>query len=189
LSEIVSPENQQVLVEWAGYSLIPDTRMQKAVMLLGNGSNGKSVYLKLLTRFIGEKNTSGESLHRLENNRFSSANLYGKLINVFPDLASTRIFENSTFKNLCGGDRIHGERKGETAFVFDNTARLIFSANELPPNKNGNFAYFRRWILIDFPNTFEGKAADKDLIEKLVTPEELSGFLNKALAKNTNDGV
>ncbi|MCM1987779.1 phage/plasmid primase, P4 family [Methanococcoides seepicolus] len=181
LSEIVSLEDQQVLVEWVGYSLIPDTRMQKAVMVLGNGSNGKSVYLKLLTQFIGKKNTSGESLQNLENNRFSTANLYGKLINVFPDLANIKIYDNSTFKTLCGGDRIRGERKFEGAFEFENTARLIFSANELPPIRNGSFADFRRWILIDFPNTFEGKTADKNLIDKLVTPEELSGFLNKAL--------
>ena len=181
LSEIVSPEDKQVLVEWAGYSMIPDTRMQKSVMLLGNGSNGKSVFLKLLTLFIGGENTSSESLQKLERDRFSSANLYGKLINVFPDLARTSIYEDSTFKSLCGDDRIRGERKFEGAFEFENTARLIFSANTLPSISNGDFAYFRRWILIEFPNIFEGTSADKYLINKLRTPEELSGFLNKAL--------
>nr|WP_321496613.1 phage/plasmid primase, P4 family [uncultured Methanolobus sp.] len=182
LSEIVAPEDQQVLVEWAGYALIPDTRIQKAVMLLGNGDNGKSVYLNLLNQFIGGINTSSESLQNLENNRFSTANLYGKLLNVFPDLAKTKIFDNATFKSLCGGDRIRGERKFEGAFEFENTARLIFSANNLPPIGNGDFAFFRRWILIDFPNTFEGENKDINLIRKLTTPDELSGFLNRALA-------
>lgn len=89
--------------------------MQKSVMLLGTGSKGKSVFLNLLTRFIGEKNTSFESLQKLEHDRFSPANLYGKLINVFSYLESTRISDDSTFKSLCGGDLIRGERKFEGA--------------------------------------------------------------------------
>lgn len=179
--EIVSEEDRQVLLEWAGYSMIPDTRMQKAVMLVGNGSNGKSVFLKMLTKFIGWENTCGESLQKLERDKFSAANLYGKLLNVSPDLASSNLSDNSTFKELVGGDNIRGEQKFQTAFYFENTARLIFSANQVPA-ANGDFAYFRRWILIEFPNTFEGRNADKDLLNKITGPEELSGFLNKALA-------
>lgn len=182
LSEVVSPEDKQLLIEWAGYCLIPDTRMQKAVMLIGNGSNGKSVFLELLTQFIGEENASSESLQDLDTNRFSVANLYGKLINVHPDLSRMKISEDSMFKNLCGGDRIRAERKFEGAFSFKNKARLIFAANNLPPVKDIDYAFCRRWILIEFPNTFEGENVDIYLIDKLTTPGELSGLLNLALA-------
>jgi putative DNA primase/helicase len=182
LSEIVVAEDQQVLVELAGYALIPDTRIQKAVMLYGNGANGKSVYLELLTRFIGEMNTSGESLQDIEQTRFSVANLYGKLLNVDSDLSSMKVTDSRNFKKLCGGDRMHGERKFEDAFEYKNTARLVFSANVLPPLENMGYFVSRRWILIEFPNTFEGENADKNLIEKLTTPYELSGLLNRALS-------
>lgn len=182
LSEVVSPEDKQLLIEWAGYCLIPDNRIQKAVMLIGNGSNGKSVFLELLTQFIGEQNASSESLQDLDSNRFSAANLYGKLINVHPDLSRMKISEGSMFRNLCGGDRIRAERKFEGAFNFENTARLIFAANNLPPAKYIDYAFCRRWILIDFPNTFEGENVDIQLIDKLTTPSELSGLLNLALA-------
>lgn len=36
--------------------------------------------------------------------------------------------------------------------------------------------------MIDFPNTFEGASADRDLISKLTTPNELSGFFNKCMS-------
>lgn len=182
LSEVVSPEDKQLLIAWTGYCLIPDTRKQKAVMLIGNGSNGKSVFLELLTQFIGEENASSESLQDLDTNRFSVANLYGKLINVHPDLSRMKISEDSMFKNLCGGDRIRAERKFEGAFSFKNKARLIFAANNLPPVKDIDYAFCRRWILIEFPNTFEGENVDIYLIDKLTTPGELSGLLNLALA-------
>jgi len=182
LSEVVSPEDKQLLIEWAGYCLIPDNRIQKAVMLIGNGSNGKSVFLELLTQFIGKENASGESLQDLDSNRFSAANLYGKLINVHPDLSRMKISEGSMLRNLCGGDRIRAERKFEGAFNFENKARLIFAANNLPPAKYIDYAFCRRWILIEFPNTFEGENVDIYLIDKLTTPGELSGLLNLALA-------
>ena len=191
LSETVSEDDKQVLLEWIGYLMIPDNRMQKAVMLLGYGSNGKSVLLNLLTELIGIKNTSGESLHELEKDRFSVANLYGKLVNVCPDIAGSEVYDNSKFKTLTGNEtQIRGERKGQQAFYFYNTARLIFSANDLPPVKNAGYAYYRRWIIIDFPNEFKGKNADRTLINKLITAEELSGLLNlviialKGLLKN-----
>ncbi len=189
LSEIVSQEHIPSLLEWIGYSMIPNNKMQKAVMLLGCGANGKSVFLNLLTEFIGIKNTSGESLQDLEKDRFSKANLYGKLLNICPDISDSKIYDNSQFKVLTGNEKqIKGEKKGQQAFYFDNTARLIFSANDLPPVKNAGYAYYRRWMLFEFPNKFEGKNADKNLIDKLTTEEELSGLFNIALKQLLENG-
>lgn len=182
LSEIVSDEYIPMLLEWIGYSMIPDNSMQKSVMLVGGGSNGKSVFLNLQTEYIGINNTSGESLQNLEKDRFSAANLYGKLLNVCPDIAGSEVYDSSAFKMMTGNEKqIRGEKKGQQAFYFDNTARLIFSANDVPPVKNAGYSYYRRWILIEFPNKFEGKNADKNLIDKLTTEKELSGLLNKAI--------
>lgn len=182
LSDVVSLEDADVLIEFSGYSLIPDTRIQKAVMLYGEGSNGKSIFLRLLITFIGSENVSGVSLQKLETDKFAVANLYGKLLNVYPDLKDQAVYHSDIFKTLVGCDRVDGEKKFKDAFSFYNKARLIFSANKIPAVKNDEFAYFRRWILINFPNIFEeGKNDDKDLFDKLTTPEELSGYLNLAL--------
>jgi putative DNA primase/helicase len=55
----------------------------------------------------------------------------------------------------------------------------IFSANQLPA-VNIDYAFYRRWILVHFPNNFE-ENKDPDLINKLTTDQELSGLLNLAL--------
>jgi putative DNA primase/helicase len=75
---------------------------------------------------------------------------------------------------------IRGEEKYKPPFMFKNTARLTFSANDLPKG-NIDYAFSRRLILINFPNSFE-KNKDTDLIKKLSTEVELSGLLNLALA-------
>lgn len=182
ISEIIHPSDVPLLQEWIGYCLIPDITMQKALMLVGTGANGKSVLLNLLTKFWGEKNISGESLQKLETDKFSVANLYGKLVNVYRDLSNTPLEKNDTFNTLTGNDHmIRGEKKYRDSFDFENTARLMFSANDLPQAKSNNFAYYRRWLIIEFPNQFTGSKDDKTLFEKISTKKELSGLLNWAL--------
>ncbi|TGC11576.1 phage/plasmid primase, P4 family [Methanolobus halotolerans] len=182
ISEVLDEKDGDLIYEILGYCMVPDTSIEKSVMFLGKGANGKSVMLNLFIDFLGTANVSTESLHMLENDPYSTAELYGKLANIFPDLASKAIYENSTFKTISGNERkIRGQRKYEHPFAFRNTARLVFSANRLPPVPNDDFAYFRRWILLKFSNIFEGDKADKNLINKITTPEEMSGLFNKCV--------
>lgn len=178
LSEVVDPENIPLIYEWIGLSLIPETKYQKALMLYGKGGNGKTVFLNLFVKFLGIENIARESLQKLETDKYSVANLYGKLMNICPDIPSNTLHTTDIFKQLAGDDHfIRGERKYQDAFSFKNTARLTFSANQLPKG-NIDYAFSRRWILINFPNSFENNQ-DKELDNKL-TPE-LSGLLNLAL--------
>lgn len=182
LHEVVSPVDIPVLLQFAGNCLVPDNSHQKAVMVEGDGANGKSVFLELLARFVGKENKAAESLQKLNEDKYSVANLYGKSVNIFPDLASAAIYDDMTFKMLTGGDDLRGEKKFKDSFYFENTAKLIFSANKIPPIANDNYAFFRRWIIVSFPNKFEESEAKLKLVDELSTDEELSGFLNVCLS-------
>ena len=85
------------------------------------------------------------------------------------------------FKLMVAGEPIAVERKGEQGFAFKPYARLFFSANTLPRSLDTTDGFFRRLILIRFPNSFIKEAADPNLLQKLTTPEELSGLLNKTV--------
>jgi len=54
----------------------------------------------------------------------------------------------------------------------------------LPRSPDDTYAYYSRWILLEFLHTFDPRSGtgDPDLDSKLQTPEELSGLLNIALA-------
>lgn len=179
----LTKENIDVLTEFAGYSMTPDVRMQKALMIYGGGSNGKSVYINLQKTIIGKDYTSGETLQNLETDKYRIANLYGKRLNAFPDLKDTPLQQNETFNTLTGNELyLTGERKYQNSFDFKPTAKLMFSANKIPFAYSDNYAYYRRWILIKFPHTFEKNEIDENLLSKLITEEEKSGFLNLMLA-------
>lgn len=181
LCEILRPTDIALTLQLMGYCLIPDYSIQKAFMWHGSGLNGKGTLGRLFAAYLGEENISNESLQALNIDKFSAANLYGKLANIDSDLSSSSVYEDTMFKRLTGGDTIPAERKFQDRFRFRNEARLIFGANELPQHVKGGLAWNRRWIIIDFPVTFEGKKEDKGLERKLQTDEELSGLLNFTL--------
>ncbi|PPA70179.1 phage/plasmid primase, P4 family [Jeotgalibacillus proteolyticus] len=180
----VVPHDAIPLVEeWFGYCMLPTAKYGKALMLIGSGSNGKSKFIDLFEAFIGAENLTNVPLQDLEHNRFKLAKLYGKLANTSADLSAEALKTSSTFKNVVTGDRVSAEFKGKDSFDFRPFARLIFSANELPRSSDLTPGFFRRWVIIPFPNKFGpgGKPADPDLLEKLTVEEELSGLLNVAL--------
>ena len=181
LKSVVAELDINLLCEIAGYCLTTDCSQQKAFMLYGVESNGKSVFLALLESLIGEDNISAESLQRLEFDKYRTAKLYGKRVNICGDIPDIKMNKSEIFKKFTSGlDSIDAENKYQNPFRFHNKAKLVFSANNIPEGKKDK-AYYRRWVLIEFPNNFEGENADKSLIMKLQTPEELSYFLNLVL--------
>lgn len=183
---VVFPEDCQDLpFELIAWLMLPDTSIQKAVLLLGSGENGKSRFLQAVKSFLGRENVAGLSLHKLESSQFATARLVGKLANVCPDLPSEHLASTSVFKALTGGDLIHAERKYGESFEFESFARLLFSANHPPQSSDSSDAFFRRWLVVPFERTFKPEdpgyiPADK-LDAMLADPKELSGVLNRAL--------
>jgi hypothetical protein len=51
----------------------------------------------------------------------------------------------------------------------------------VPEAYDDSDAFFRRWLIIVFPNQFINEKADPYILQKLTTPEELSGLLNLVL--------
>jgi P4 family phage/plasmid primase-like protien len=187
IAEIFPEDAISVAYEIAGWLLKPYIDLQKAILLKGRGGNGKSVYLALLIRLLGRENVCGVSLHRLESNRFDVAQLVGKLANICPDIPDLDLTTTSMFKTLVGGDQhVYAERKMEHGFHFSPFARLIFSGNAFPRSKDLTLAFFDRWLVIEFPRVFRGNSEievkGSELLGTMTTGEELSGFLNKALA-------
>jgi len=181
LAEILKEEDVPVIEELFGYCLIPDYRIQRAFLCTGDGANGKSTLLELLKRFLGDENCTNLSLQTIESHRFAVASLFGKLANICADIPSTPMRHAGVFKMLTGGDTIGAEKKFKDNFSFNNHARLIFSSNKPPKVEEDTLAFWRRWIMIDFPNKFEGDKADARILEKMIRPGELSGLLNIAL--------
>jgi putative DNA primase/helicase len=181
--EEVSPDKQamQTLKELVGYCYFRHYKFQTVFLLVGEGANGKSTFLNLLNAMLGSENVCNKPLQALTNYMFSQGSLFGKNANIFADLPQKNFNDTGILKALSGGDYIEAEIKHKGSIKFKNYAKLIASCNEIPQSPDDSEAFYRRWIIIPFPNKFEGSGAKKSLIDELTTPEELSGFFAEAI--------
>ena len=182
-SEIVAPEDVPLLEEIVGWTLWRPYDIHKAVMLYGRGRNGKGAFLRLLEEFLGIENVSHVSLPQLVGDRFAGIDLVGKAANVYGDLPSKDLSETDVFKNATGSDTFRVQDKFGKAFDYRNTAKLFFSANQLPKSPDNTDAFYLRWIILKFPYRFgtPERPINANLDNELSAEKELSGLLNLAL--------
>lgn len=187
VSTIFPADAIDLAYEVPAWLITPYTEVQKAILLTGDGSNGKSTYLEVVQAFVGRSNTSSLSLHKLETQRFAPARLVGRLANICPDLPSEHLASTSIFKAIVdgSGDGIEGEYKYLEGFTFRPFSRLVFSANHPPRSSDASYAFYRRWLVVPFERTFKrgekGYRKRSDLMAELTSATELSGLLNRAL--------
>jgi putative DNA primase/helicase len=182
-SQVFPSDATMLAWEIVAWLMLPNTSIQRAVLLTGEGANGKSTWLRQVETFLGKSNVSAVPLHRLESCKFSVARLVGKLANVCADLPSAHLAGTSTFKAITGGDFIQAEYKFRDSFDLLPFARLVFSANHPPRSQDASPAFFRRWLVVPFNRTFApGQQIPREILDAvLALPGELSGLLNKAL--------
>ncbi len=177
----ILPSRQAVrcFYELLGYCLYRGYPIHKAFMFVGEGSNGKSTLLNLMKMFLGTENTSSIPLQCLCEDRFSRAELHGKMLNYFADLKDIALTETGEFKALTGGDQISAEMKfKQKRITFTNTAKFAFSCNKIPENKGDDSdAFWRRWIIVQFTQSFDDEKGNvkHDILEHLFDYDDL-GF-------------
>ncbi|MBM7679540.1 P4 family phage/plasmid primase-like protein [Gracilibacillus alcaliphilus] len=115
--------------------------------------------------------------------RFKTAELFGKLVNIGDDISKGYIKESSVFKKLSTGETLNVERKGKDPFDFTNYAKLIFSANEMPRINDYSDGLGRRLQIVPFKAKFSAKDDDYDpfITDKLLSDESMQYLLNVAL--------
>lgn len=155
----VGSERVQTLYEVIAYCCYRDMPIQIITVLFGSqGRNGKSQFLKVVERFVGAKNRATTSLDRLTDRPFETYKLYRKLVAIMGETDFGRLSRSEIIKRLSGGDSIDYERKGKDGFTDYSYATLLIASNSLPSTADNTDAFYRRWMIIDFPNTFpEGK--------------------------------
>ena len=125
------PQMLDLIQEWCGYLLLPDTRFQKAMVFEGAGSNGKTVAHAGITAMLGEANISNLSIDDFAN-KFAIGATVGKMLNISADLGTVDQVAEGTLKQFIGGDRIFVDRKNREPMSVRPTAKLMAAWNDRP---------------------------------------------------------
>jgi putative DNA primase/helicase len=169
-----------VLMEYAGYCFSNDTCWtQKALIMTGEGANGKSTLMSVLRGLAGKENYASLGLADLkaETNR---QQLDGRLFNLAEETPTYAMSESSLFKNLVSGGETTVKMLYKQPYTIANKCKLMFACNELPKTKDTTKGFFRRLLIVPFDRVFEGQDRDDFLEEKLIA--ELPGIFNLVIA-------
>ena len=178
LEETIQDEHSiRVAQEWAGYCLTQEVFMEKALLLYGRGSDGKSKFISILQALVGEKNCSAVNMTDLED-QFYRATLFGKLLNTSTETEG-KAFTSGFFKAIVSGDMISAAFKNKDPFEFKPRCKLVFACNRWLRVLDNTDGFYRRLLTIAFKKQFKGADRDLHLQEKLMA--ELPGIFAWAL--------
>ena len=114
LHELLDDADIPTLQEYLGYCLIPSTKGQKMMLIVGKGGEGKSRIGLVLKRLMGDAASNG-SVQKVENNRFARADLERRLLMIDDNMDKLRPYHiealyNTLSKTPCG-QYVGGKRR------------------------------------------------------------------------------
>jgi len=175
-------ERYHLLQEWVGYLLSGRTDLQKFMLLVGEGRNGKTVFLSGVTALLGRDNVSNVPMEQF-NDQFALITTLGKLANIAGDMSEISKASEGLIKAYTGGDSMNFNRKFKSAVQAMPTARLMFSTNVLPQFVDRSKGLWRRMSLVPFKR----EVPVGEVVPGMDNPQwwidsgELSGIFNWAL--------
>jgi len=170
---------QAVLAEFAGYLFIrhgSGMKLEKALILYGNGRNGKSVFFEVLTALLGRENVSTFPLSDLtDKTGYYRAEIANNLLNYASEIS--REMNTDLFKKLASGEAFSARSPYGKPFEVRNYAKFIFNANELPKDTEQTIAFFERFLIIPFNVYIPENERDTELHSKIIDNELAGVFL------------
>lgn len=176
-------ENLQFI---AGYTLFSDCRHEKIFVFTGEGSNGKSIFTKIITQLFGVENVKNITPQGLTE-AFEAIHLRNALLNIAGEIKTDLSSTEERLKQIASGESIQACYKGKDHINFSPRAKLIFCCNGQLRSSDTSDGLARRLTIIDFPCKFV-EFPDKDdpyqyerdinLFDKLLP--ELPGIFNWA---------
>lgn len=177
-------DRMNLLQEWAGYLLFPDTSQQKFLILEGEGSNGKSVYCAGIEGMLGTDAVSHVQLE-IFHQRFALTETLEKMVNICTDTGEVNKVCEGLLKSFVSGDRMFFDRKGKPGINAKPTARLMTVWNNRPRFVDRSSGLWRRMMVVPWGRTI--KESDPGFVRGMDDPTwwersgELPGIFNWAV--------
>lgn len=170
------------IYEVVGYCLVNNTFAQKFFILYGEGGNGKSSFLQLLTSLLTESNVSNIALIDIGASQFRLAEIVGKYANIGDDIESTDVLNTASLKKIVTGDTIIVEPKHLKPYSYKPHAKLFFSCNSIPRIYDTSTGMKDRLVIIPMTNRIRNTAiATPHIVREIINSGGLTVLLNRAL--------
>ena len=148
LNDLFHKDDIKVLQEYLGYCLVPTTKAQKALFLVGEGGAGKSVIGAILEELLGDALISTQSTQEFLQDKFKLPELEHKLVLYDDDLDYSALSGTGLYKKLITNNiSITADRKYGQPFKFTPCVKLISCCNKMLTSIYDNTDGFYRRLL------------------------------------------
>lgn len=171
-----------ILNEYIGYIIRGgDYIHHKALILSGSGKNGKSTFINILRKLVGEGNYSETSVTSIQDDKYAVASLHGKLVNFSEEEPPSCFKETGKFKTITGNAGVMAELKYGNPWPMRNKAKIVITYNKIPYLGDTTIGMRRRLLIVpcDFDLNEVPEKVDPNIEEKLEA--ELPGIFLRAL--------
>jgi putative DNA primase/helicase len=173
LTELLESEDILTLQEFMGYCLIPTTRAQKMLMIVGKGGEGKSRIGTVMRSIFGDSMVNG-NLMKVETNRFARADLEHMLVMVDDDMKLEALPQTNYIKTIITAELpLDLEKKSQQSYQGDLYVRFLgFGNGSLKALYDRSDGFFRRQIILTTRRKDKDRIDDPFLSEKLKAEKE-----------------
>lgn len=175
------PQSIELLQDFFGYCLTPDTSQQKILMVIGPKRSGKGTIARVLRSVVGEGNVCGPTLASLQTN-FGLWPLLGKTVAIISDARlsgrSDQAVITERLLSISGEDAQTVDRKNLEPVTTKLLTRFVIISNELPRLQDASGALAGRMVMLRLTESFYGRE-DRTLTD--VLNEEKAGLLHWAI--------
>lgn len=159
---------RSVLDEWLGdageaesllyhlaTALAPGWSAVKYVLLLGEGRNGKSVLLHMLTKLFGDINVSGVTRQEMAEKSPVCTDMNSCLLNIVMDGSMAYVKDSGMEKTLIAGEVGQVRKLYESSLTPVQTNGLFLEGlNREPKTRDKSSALQKRLVRFYFPNVY-----------------------------------
>ena len=168
------------LIKWIqkalGYSLTGKTSEQVMFILNGNGRNGKSVFLDVVSHIFGDYRTNIQPDSLMVKNSQGAnsdiARLKGARFVTTVESNDGMRFNEGLVKQLTGGDTVTARFLHANEFEFTPKFKVWMATNHRPIIRGTDKGIWRRIRLIPFEREFTEEEVDLDLTSKLLAESD-----------------
>lgn len=159
--------------------------IQKLIYHYGKGANGKSVFLEVVTRVLGElamtlqsETVTGMAERSAQQASPDLARLYGRWFVRVPELPADEPIREALVKKLTGGEAIPVRNLFKGQFEFVPVAKAHMSGNGFPRIDGTDNGIWRRMAVVEWPVTLapEEQRNFADVVGEFMA--EATGILN-----------
>ena len=173
----VGEDQYNLFLQICAFCMYKSYPFARFFIFYGTGQDGKSTAGDFITRLIGDDNSCNVDIDSLHSNRFEAQKMYQKTLAVCGEVDYKLLKNTRALKGVTGGDPLTIEFKNKDPFTYRNFAKLLWYANGVPPTYDKTQGFYRRTIILKFPNKF--KENSNPLGD--ITEEEYENFCLKCI--------